>query len=207
MWRLRIGLLAALIGSLWVAVTPALAQTGASTGSICALAFNDLARSGVHSASDPILSGVNVTLAVDNGLMIGNHLSDEAGQYCFTNLTPGHYRLTFSDPLAQPTTPTNLALTLNAGDQLINLFGAVPDAAPTSSSTAVVTSTRGVVFPLTRSGRLLLATGGAGGVMTFLIALGLIALGLRGIRQISAQRAVDRPPPDARAGSDDSMRG
>ena len=155
------------------------AQSDANTGTICALTFNDLAKNGIRVPGDPPLSGVNVTLAIDNGLMIANHLSDDQGQYCFTNLVPGRYRLTFSDPLAQPTTPTILTLTVSGGDHLINLFGAVPDIA--SDSPAVDPTANapvGIVVSLTRSGRLVLSAIGALLVMVAMLGIGLFAYGL-----------------------------
>jgi hypothetical protein len=176
------------------------AQTDTTTGSICTLTFNDLAKNGIHAAGDPILSGVNVTLAVDNGLMIANHLSDDQGQYCFTNLTPGRYRLTFSDPLAQPTTPTILTLTVNAGDQLINLFGAVPDVVPDKAVTAPATANQGLVITLTRSGRLVLSAVGALLIMLAMLGLGMFGYGLYSVLNPNPKRG-GKSRPDAPAAS------
>ena len=164
------------------------AQTGASTGTICALTFNDLAKNGVHSTGDPLLSGVNITLAVDNGLMIANHLSDDQGQYCFTNLLPGRYRLTFSDPLAQATTPTILTLTVNAGDQLVTEFGAIPNSVANAAVTPAAQAQSGLVITLTRTGRLVLAAFGAFAVMVTMIGLGLFGYGLLGLVRPNRRR-------------------
>ncbi|MHB8624872.1 MAG: SdrD B-like domain-containing protein [Aggregatilineales bacterium] len=149
----------------------------AAPGMICVLTFTDTNQNGLHEPSEPLLNGVNVSLA-EGGLMIANHLSDNQGQYCFQNLAPGAYTLTFSDPLAQPTTATTLTLTLNTGDQLTRAFGAVP-----ISNTSQVSTPHGLVIPLTHAGRLLLAAFGAGIVMLFTIGVGLIGYSFYRLRR------------------------
>jgi hypothetical protein len=140
----------------------------AAPGMICALAYTDLNQNGMQESGEPLLNGVNVSLSIA-GLVVANHLTDSQGQYCFQSLAPGMYTLTFNAPLAQPTTPTTLTLNLSAGDQLTRSFGAVPIV-----TTQQVTSSHGLVIPLTRTGRLLLAAVGAGFVMLFTIGVGLI---------------------------------
>ena len=195
--------LCGLLGLLAVSVFPSSprlvrAQADTSTGTICALTFNDLAKNGVHSAGDPVLIGVNVTLAVDNGLMIANHLSDDQGQYCFNNLIPGRYRLTFRDPLARPTTPTILTLTVNAGDQLVTMFGAITDSVANIAATAADKTQPGIVITLTRTGRLALAALGALTVMVTMFGLGLCGFGLLSILRPNRRRG-GRPQPGAPA--------
>src|SRR5579859_8012128 len=73
----------------------------AAPGSICVSAFVDTNQNGLQESGEPLLSGANISLA-EGGLIIANHLTDSQGQYCFQNLAPGAYTLTFSDPLAQP---------------------------------------------------------------------------------------------------------
>jgi hypothetical protein len=140
----------------------------AAPGMICVLAFTDTNQNGLQDPGEPLLDGVNISLSI-GGLIIANHLSDSQGQYCFQNLGPGAYTLTFSAPLAQPTSSTTLALTLNAGDQVTRTFGAIP-----MSNTPQISTPHGLVIPLTRAGRLLLSVLGAGFVMLFTIGIGLI---------------------------------
>ena len=163
---------------LFVTIASPIHAYQAAPGMICVLAFTDLNQNGMQDPGEPLLNGVNVSLDAGAGLMIANHLTDAQGQYCFQNLAPGSYTLTFSDPLAQPTTATTMTLTLNAGEQLIRAFGAIP-----ISNTPQVSTPHGLVIPLTHAGRLLLTALGAGVVMLFTVGVGLIGYNVYRLRR------------------------
>ncbi len=111
------------IGVLVVTLNAPRAQQN-PTGTICALAFNNVNKNGTHDPGEAALPDVNMSLSINNGVVIANHLSDSDGQYCFAHLTPGQYSLTFSALLADATTPNTFVVGVNTSDQLSREFGA-----------------------------------------------------------------------------------
>jgi hypothetical protein len=60
-----------------------------ATGSLCGMKYNDLNHDGIHQAAEPGLPGWTIQLS--NGQTA---VTDQFGDYCFSNLQPGTYTLT-----------------------------------------------------------------------------------------------------------------
>jgi len=164
------------------------AQGSASTASICVLAFADTNKNGVRDADEGLLNGANIALfipAASGAALIANHVSDAQGQSCFDNLTPGQYTLSFNDPLAVPTTETNITVSVIAGQQITRTFGALPMQAIIQD----VNSDK-VTILLTRRNRVILGLIGAGIAMLAMLGLGLI---VRNGRLILIARSARQP--------------
>jgi hypothetical protein len=58
------------------------------TGSVCGMKWNDLNNDGIHQSSEPGLQGWTIQLS--NGQTA---VTDQFGNYCFSELTPGGYTL------------------------------------------------------------------------------------------------------------------
>jgi SdrD B-like protein len=72
--------------------TPAFADTTGAT--ICGNTWQDLNGDGIHQAKEPAMP--NVGLSIGSGPFI-NTSSDNAGNYCFTNVAPGTYQVQAND--------------------------------------------------------------------------------------------------------------
>jgi hypothetical protein len=155
---------------LWIgvgALRPSVAQS-TTTGSVCAIAFDDANKNSAHDAGEAVALGVNESLLVKGNIVIANHISDGQGQYCFNNLLPGQYTLTFASPLIDPTTVTSFTVGVNAGDQVVREFG--------STVRAMTVSTNAAITPpkMTQPVRIALASAGAILAMLFMVGLRLI---------------------------------
>jgi hypothetical protein len=74
--------------------TPAFADTAG--GTICGTTWQDLNGDGIHQVKEPALA--NISLSIGSGPFINTN-SDNAGHYCFTNITPGTYQVQANDLL------------------------------------------------------------------------------------------------------------
>jgi len=72
--------------------TPAFADT--TGGTICGNTWQDVNGDGIHQANEPAIP--NVGLSIGSGPFI-NTSSDNAGNYCFTNVAPGTYQVQAND--------------------------------------------------------------------------------------------------------------
>ncbi len=163
----------------------------AAPASICVLAFVDTNQNGIREQTEPPLIGANISLLMAGAYVIANHITDGQGQYCFNNLTPEQYTITFADPLAQATTATSLTVNVNVGEQVTRAFGAVPLVLAT-----VQPNDGKLVVTLTRLGRVGLAALGALMMMLFTIGIGLI---VRNGYSIARYRQVVRRAADQAA--------
>lgn len=155
------------------------AQT--DTGALCISTFADMNGNGIRETTETPLSGVNVNLAT-NGMIIATHITDVDEQsYCFENLQPGIYTLTFTDsPTYRTTTSNEGTFALADGQRLtISDFGAVP--VPLNrlraEVAAQVAASQSEDEPLDSSLRLLISTVGAMMIMLFMIGVGAVILG------------------------------
>ncbi len=161
-------------------------------GAICISTFADLNANGAADDGETVLAGVNANLAT-GGVIIATHITTAGEeQYCFENLLPGVYTLTFTDsPTYHPTTSTEGTFALSAGQRLgINAFGAVP-VAPEDLRSEVVAKVAASEpdESLAPSSRLVVSGIASMVVMLFMIAVGAVVLGMS-----SRRKAARRPP-------------
>jgi LPXTG-site transpeptidase (sortase) family protein len=95
-----------------------------SPASINGTVWNDLDADGVIDPGESPLVGVTVTLRDNLGNVVATALTNASGQYSFTNLVPGAYSVTETDPATYVSTTLNTVVTtLNAGDSSTINFG------------------------------------------------------------------------------------
>jgi len=161
----------------WAAQTAYAQQpqpTAPGTGSICVLAYEDTNKNGNRDPGELLLANVNVSLMVNN-IVIENYIStDDQKPYCFPNLGPQQYTVSFSSPLVQATTLNTFSFPLLAGEPVQKEFGAVR-VAPGSVQSADASS-NGTIW--TTPLRLALSAFGALVAMAFVGAFGMILYGL-----------------------------
>ncbi|MCC7446758.1 MAG: hypothetical protein IT324_05040 [Anaerolineae bacterium] len=150
-----------------------LAQTQpANTGSICVLAFNDTSEiKGSRDSGEGLLTAINVNLMVNQNVIIANHITDGKEPFCFTDLSPQQYTVSFSSPLYQATTSTTFTFALGPGERASREFGAVSLAAATPEASL---PTEGINIDMTRGTRLGLSAASALLAMLFTIGIGMI---------------------------------
>jgi hypothetical protein len=191
--------LALLYGTvLWPA--PVIAQP--DVGAICVVTYADTNGNGLREDTEIALPRVNVNLSTD-GVIIATHITagDET-QYCFENLLPGIYTITFTDsPTYRTTTSNQGTFALESGQRLtLDEFGAVPIApAALRAEVAAQVAAESDEEPLDTSLRLLLATVASMVVMIFMVGVGAVLVGLFGGKRRPAS-ALAPPaqiaPPD-----------
>lgn len=178
---------------------PAHAQE--ATGSICISTYADTNMNGIHEETEALLPGVNVNLSVDSVIVATHVFAATEMQYCFENLQPGVYTVTFTNsPTYQGTTASEGTVQVTGSDPLIVSFGAVPipaaDLGPRVAADTDEAEGDGDET-LEPSVRLLLSTGGSMIMMLFMIGIGAVILGLMGSRRRS-QRVVNPYEPPIR---------
>ena len=157
----------------------------AAPGAICVATYADTNGNGNYDPDlEGPLVGVNVNLATQ-GQIIATHISGEADEYCFENLQPGVYTVTFAESLTyRPTTANAITFELppNTERMAITAFGAVPVPVENLRAEAAARSPQAETGeePLDTSARLLLATTGSMAVMIFMIGVGAVILGTAG---------------------------
>jgi hypothetical protein len=152
------------------------------TGAICVSTFADTNGNGLREETEAVLPGVNVNLSTE-GVIISTHvIAAEDAEYCFENLLPGIYTVTFTDsPTYRTTTANEGTFVLDSGQRLtLNPFGAVPvpSAELRAEVAAQVIAAEDSDEPLDASTRLLLATIASMAVMVFMIGIGAVLLGV-----------------------------
>jgi hypothetical protein len=150
---------------------PATQAVSGSGGSICVLAYDDANSNSTRDPGETLLNSVGVSVMINNNVIVANHVTDGTEPYCFRNLPPQQYTVSFSSPLAQATTLTSFTFPLAAGEQITKEYGAILALAtqPAPASGAIVITT-----PI----RLGLSAAGAVVVMVLVAAVGMIFYGL-----------------------------
>lgn len=173
------------------AISAQAAQAGRGSGAICISTFADANLNGEQDATEQPLGGVNVNLSM-SGVIVSTHLTtaDEA-RYCFQNLLPGIYTVTFTDsPLYRATIANTITHRLQSGQELtIAPFGAAP-IPPTrwrAEVDARLAASQGEDEPMELSLRLLLATVGSLVIMIFMVGVGALVFGAFGGRKRQAK--------------------
>ncbi len=142
-----------------------------NSGSICVLAFNDTSQTkGSRDPGEGLLTDINVNLMVNQNVIIANHITDGKEPFCFTNLAPQQYTVSFSSPLYKATTSTTFTFALGSGERATREFGAVSIAAATPEASLPV----GINIDMTRRTRLGLSAVSAVLAMLFVVGIGLI---------------------------------
>ena len=74
----------------------------ASASSLSGVAYKDLNRDAVRQTDEPVLSDQQIYLYDGGGAYAGVRYTDAAGQYSFTNLADGDYRVQYASPSWYP---------------------------------------------------------------------------------------------------------
>lgn len=163
-------------------------------GAICISTFADLNANGAADDGEAVLAGVNANLATGDAIIATHITTAGEEQYCFENLLPGDYTLTFTEsPTYRPTTSAEGTFALAAGQRLgINAFGAAP-VSPEDLRSEVMAKVAASDpdEPLAPSSRLVVSGIASMVVMLFMIAVGAVVLGMTSRRH----KASRRPPP------------
>jgi len=178
---------------------PAHAQE--APGSICISTYADTNMNGIHEDTEALLPGVNVNLSISSIIVATHVFAATEMQYCFENLQPGVYTVTFTNsPTYQGTTASEGTVQVTGDAPLIVSFGAVPippaELAPRVAADTDEAENDGDET-LDPSVRLLLSTGASMIMMLFMIGIGAVILGLMGSRR-KPQRMVNPYEPPAR---------
>jgi len=97
--------------------------------------FRDLDGNGVMDGDDTRMSGVRVRLLDGNGVLLDEMQTNANGEYAFTGLGPGDYRLTEGSPGFAPTTTFPLDFALSAGEVLVGVSGLAGSLDPNQTET------------------------------------------------------------------------
>jgi hypothetical protein len=197
--------LGVLLAALALSAAP---RIGAQTvpGAICVATFTDLNGNSIRDEGEPPLAGVTVNLSTGEQVVATHVMAEGEAQYCFENLAAGTYTITFqNDPAMRSTTANEGTFTLDEGQRLtITDYGAIPATTAqtdlAAETSAVVLETRTDEPALRQPVRLAISAAGAVAVMVFMIGLGAIVLGIRGLGPRRRARPVPRysqnyPPP------------
>jgi len=169
-----------------------LAQTQpANTGSICVLAFNDNSptKVGSRDSGEGLLTDVSVNLMVNQNVIIANHITDGKEPFCFTDLAPQQYTVSFSSPLYKATTSTTFTFALGPGERTSREFGAVSIAAATPEASLPT----GINLDMTRGTRLGISAVSAVLAMLFAIGIGMIIYSVFLVPRRRAAPRKDKP--------------
>lgn len=95
-----------------------------ANGSICILGFEDKNGNGLREPVEPGLSGM--TFEVNNGTQaIATYTTDvQNASYCFAEVPPGSYVVSWTGEALSPTTDQSLSLSLEPGATITRNFGA-----------------------------------------------------------------------------------
>ncbi len=127
-------------------------------GSACVTAYNDLNGNGARDSGEAALAGATITIAPYGGSVFATRTTDGSEPFCFTNLAPGLYSLSETDPAGATSTTPNvvagfvsagLATTVEFGDQLPATATPTPTDTPTPTQTYTPTPTRTSTPPVT----------------------------------------------------------
>ena len=197
--------LGVLLAALALSAAP---RIGAQTvpGAICVATFTDLNGNSIRDEGEPPLAGVTVNLSTGEQVVATHVMAEGEGQYCFENRAAGTNTITFQNyPAMRSTTANEGTFTLAEGQRLtITDYGAIPAATAqtdlAAETSAVVLETRTDEPALRQPVRLAISAAGAVAVMVFMIGLGAIVLGIRGLGPRRRARPVPRysqnyPPP------------
>ncbi len=146
------------------------AQQTPAPGSVCVLVFADTSKNGTRDGGEAVLPDIDVDLMNNQNVILANRITDGTEPYCFTNLAPRDYTVTFNSPFYQATTPVSYNFALLPGSRMNYEFGVVNLAATPDAST----TSGGLRFNASTPLRIGLSAGAAIMAMLFMIGLGMI---------------------------------
>jgi hypothetical protein len=96
------------------------------SGNLCVLLFNDLNGDAIRQEEEPAIPGGQVSVSNRSGsISLTTQTVAGLDPYCFTEVPEGDYNITVAIPEGyNPTTVSNYALSLRAGDETAVDFGA-----------------------------------------------------------------------------------
>lgn len=141
-------------------------------GMACVTVYDDTNQNGQRDPGEGAVLNVNVTLSVDSGPVISNHVTDSSEPHCFQNLPPAQYTLTVDSPLYEAVDPTPFTFTLDTKGQINHEFGVKPKPPAPTADDSILN------IPLTLPVRLELSSLCTAGAMGTVGGLGLILYGL-----------------------------
>jgi hypothetical protein len=107
-----------------VAEVPEEPAEAAGPGTICVMGFDDANANGIRDAEEPMLAGITFVLE-DGAEMVGRYTTDGVSEpYCFTELAPGSYAISWVGDNFRATTDQTWAINVEAGAILNREFGA-----------------------------------------------------------------------------------
>lgn len=89
---------------------------------VCGIVFHDINSDGVKQPSEPGIKDVLIELfETPSNTFVASVMTGVNGEYCFSYLIPGTYKIKETDPPGYiSTTPNEILVTLNQGDQIYN---------------------------------------------------------------------------------------
>ncbi len=107
-----------------------------TTGEIGGFVWGDDDADRIKDNNEPLLPDVAITLSTDSGVLVTEQTTKADGSYAFTEIDPGIYRVTETDPQDHTsTTPNQVTVAVVAGASVPINFGDIPAIAPTATPT------------------------------------------------------------------------
>ncbi len=121
---------------------PAEAPAPETPGSICVMSYDDKNSNGLRDSQETLLAGITFALN-DGSQMVGLYTTDGTSEpYCFTELAPGQYVVSWTADSYVPTNEQTWSVELMSGSILIREFG-VKSAAGAEEASKPPTQTGG----------------------------------------------------------------
>jgi hypothetical protein len=173
--RLPLAILAALLVWLLAQTVPHRPARGAQpipSGTLCAIVYADLNANGVRDVGEPGTPDVNLSLAIQSGVIVANFVTTETTPHCVGNLPAQvEYTLRVDSPLYMTPNGNALTFALQPGERLEREVGVV--ARPPTTANQV----RTLVIPLDRTSRLIMAAACSLVTMVLFVGVGLVLYG------------------------------
>ncbi len=106
--------------------TEPLPADSAGNGTVCVMSYDDSNSNGLREADEAKVAGITFTLS-DGTQVVGRYTTDAISEpYCFADLTPGTYIVSWTGDTFQPTTEQSWTVDVGAGSIQSREFGALP---------------------------------------------------------------------------------
>jgi LysM repeat protein len=103
-----------------------LSSDSAGNGTVCVMSYDDGNSNGLREADEAKVAGITFTLS-DGTQVVGRYTTDAISEpYCFADLTPGTYIVSWTGDAFQPTTEQSWTVDVGAGSIQSREFGALP---------------------------------------------------------------------------------
>ncbi len=95
-----------------------------ATGSVCIVPFHDENSNGFREATETSLAGIAFTVVNEAAQTVGSYITDGSpNPYCFTDLAPGVYTVSWNDANFAATTEQQWAADVSTGGTVTREFG------------------------------------------------------------------------------------